>query len=136
MRIAVLKVFVGLSFVVTFQLFVSASFAATEGKLPILPGAIEKVCSDNEKGACIESPSQRVQITSTENLTGVVNKLLNQSKKMGWKMNSVPSSSTPRYQSSNSKGYSLLWSVEKANTGADGSGKSVYYIYYWKIYGE
>jgi hypothetical protein len=132
----VFKVLMELSLIVSFQSVASAALAAIEGKLPVFPDAIEKVCSDKEGGACIESPTLRLQFSTSDNLIGVVKKLLNQSKKLGWKMNKVPGSGTPRYQSSNRKGFWLMWSVNKDSTKTDESGKSIYNIYYWKIYGE
>ncbi|SEM76312.1 hypothetical protein SAMN04489760_1444 [Syntrophus gentianae] len=130
------KLLMVLSFFVFFELFVNSALAEKEGKLPIFPDATEKVCSDYEGGACLESPTLRVQFSTYDNLAAVVQKLLNKSKKYGWKMYKIPGSETPRYQSSNSKGFVLLWSVDPISAKSDKSCKITYNIYYWKIYGE
>jgi hypothetical protein len=136
MRINLFKLLMMLSFVMFFQLFVNSVYAEKEGKLPIFPDAREKVCSDHEGGACLETPTLRLQFSTSDNLATVVKKLLNKSKKLGWKMYKISGTEAPRYQSSNSKGFVLLWSVDYISTKSDKLNKNTYNIYYWKIYGE
>lgn len=124
------------SFVVLSLLCADSVPAATEGKLPLFQDAVEKACSDEDQGACLETPTVRFQFSTPDDLATVVRKLLVQSKELGWKMQKVTGTASPRYQSSNGKGFYLLWSVEDAGKKTGPSGKSTYYIYYWKIYGE
>ena len=105
--------------------------------LPMISGAKEKPCEENEKGACIESPTRRMEVLSAESVDAVVKRLLLISKEQGWKMSKVSGARDFRYQSLNSKGFSLLWSIEKVGQDKDKSKQQgLYYIYYWKIYGE
>ena len=108
------------------------------GKLPMISGAKEKPCGEEEKGACLETPKKRFEITSSADIGSVVKDLLLLSKEKGWKMLKITGSRDLRYQSRNTKGFSLMWSVEKARTVKKPGGKdqTVYYIYYWQIYGE
>jgi hypothetical protein len=41
-----------------------------------------------------------------------------------------------RYQSLNSKGFSLLWAIEEVGRDKVKGEQGRYYIYYWKIYGD
>jgi hypothetical protein len=105
--------------------------------LPIIPGAKEKPCGESEKGACVENPTIRMEVESTGNITDIKKRLLLMSKKQGWKMIKVSGAQDVRYQSLNSKGFSLLWSIEKIGFENDKNKKrGFYHIYYWKIYGE
>lgn len=124
------------SFVVLSLLCAGSVPAATEGKLPLFQGAMEIACSDDDQGACLETPTVRFQVSTSDDLATVVRKLLAQSKELGWKMQKVTGTDSPRYQSSNGKGFYLLWSVENAGKKTSPSGQLTYYIYYWKIYGE
>ena len=124
-------------------LFVSLGFALPAladdaDKLPLISGAKEKPCREDEKGACLETPKKKFEILSSADIGSVVRDLLQLSKKKGWKMSKVNGISNPRYQSRNSKGFSLMWSVEKVRTLKKLAGKdqTVYHIYYWQIYGE
>jgi hypothetical protein len=105
--------------------------------LPILSGAKEKPCREDEKGACIENPTFRMEVVSTGSVAAVAKQLLLMSKKQGWKMIRVLGAHDVRYQSLNSKGFSLLWSIEEVGPDSDKSKQQEFYhIYYWKIYGE
>jgi hypothetical protein len=116
---------------------VPAACADNMKNLPIISGAKEKPCKDNEKGACIESPTLRMEVLTAESVEAVVKQLLLLSKEQGWKMSKVSGARDFRYQSSNSKGFSLLWAIEKVGRDKDKSKQQgLYYIYYWKIYGE
>jgi len=124
-------------------LFISLSFtlpapADTADNLPMISGTKEKPCGEDEKGACRETPKKRFEITSSADIGSIVKNLLQLSKEKGWKMFKVTGLKDPRYQSRNSKGFSLMWSVEKVRTvkKPKGGDQTLYYIYYWQIYGE
>jgi hypothetical protein len=108
------------------------------GKLPMISGAKEKPCGEDERGTCRETPKKRFEITSSTEIDSVVKHLLQLSKDKGWRMFRVPGLKDPRYQSGNARGFSLMWSVEKVRTvkKPGGGAQNVYDIYYWKIYGE
>jgi hypothetical protein len=118
--------------------FVLPAPADNAGKLPMISGAKEKPCGEEETGTCLETPKKRFEITSSADIGSVVKDLLLLSKEKGWKMLKVSASSDLRYQSRNAKGFSFMWSVEKVRTIKNPSGQdqAVYYIYYWQIYGE
>jgi hypothetical protein len=105
--------------------------------LPIISGAKEKPCEEKEKNACIESPTLRMEVLSAESVDAVVKRLLLISNEQGWKMSKVSGARDFRYQSLNNKGFSLLWSIEKVGQDKDKSKQQgLYYIYYWRIYGD
>ena len=111
--------------------------ADTMKNLPIISGAKEKPCTETEKGACIENPTFRMEVVSTGSVAVIAKQLLLLSKKQGWKMIKVSGAQDVRYQSLNSKGFSLLWSIEEVGFDNDKSKqRGFYHIYYWKIYGE
>jgi hypothetical protein len=117
----------------------SMGYAADSGKLTILPGSKEKPCSGDEENACRETPTSRMAYTSLAGIDDVANQLLVLSKKQGWKMIKVAGCDTPRYQSSDSHGFVLLWAVERGTVlinDIEDKKKTNYNIYYWKIYGE
>jgi hypothetical protein len=127
--------------VVVFLLWSGLGAVAMSGELeqfPILPGAIEKPCGDDEAGICRESPVLRFEIRSAEKPGTMVKKMLLLSRKKGWKMNRVTGTPEPRYQSTNGKKFDLLWAVEKAgrDKGLRGRDETVYHIFYWKVYGD
>jgi len=107
-------------------------------RLPMIPGAKEKPCAEDETGTCQETPKKRFELTTSADIGTLVKELLRLSKEKGWKMIKVAGLKDPRYQSSNAKGFALIWSVEKVRTvqKAGGGSPTVYYIYYWQIYGE
>jgi hypothetical protein len=124
-------------------LFISLGFAppAPAGdadKLPFISSAKEKPCGEDETGTCLETPKKRFEITSSAEIGLVVKNLLQLSKDRGWRMFRIPGIKNPRYQSRNTKGFSLMWSVEKVQTVKKPGGgvQNVYDIYYWQIYGE
>jgi hypothetical protein len=111
--------------------------AVSMRNLPIIPGTKEKPCEESEKGACVENPALRMEVELTGNITDITKRLLLMSKKQGWKMIKVSGAQDARYQSLNSKGFSLLWSIEKIGLDNDKSKQRGFYrIYYWKIHGE
>jgi hypothetical protein len=112
--------------------------AGEADKLPLISSAKEKPCGEDETGTCRETPKKRFEITSSAEIGSVVKHLLQLSKDKGWRMFRVPGLKDPRYQSINTKGFSLMWSVEKVRTvKKPGEGaQNVYDIYYWQIYGE
>ncbi len=118
--------------------FVLPALAASAERLPLFSGAKEKPCNENEQGICLETPKKRFEITSSADIDSVVKDLLWLSKAKGWKMFKVSGIREPRYQSRNARGFSLMWSVEKVRTvkKPGGSDQTIYYIYYWQIYGE
>lgn len=114
------------------------ALALDSAKLPMISGAEEKPCDEDETGTCLENPKKRFAITTPAEIGSVVQNLLQLSKDKGWRMVRVSGIKDPRYQSRNTKGFSLLWSVEKVRRVKKPGGglQNVYYIYYWPIYGE
>lgn len=114
------------------------ALAFNSDKLPRIPGAKEKPCAEDETGICLETPKKRFELTTSVDIGSVVKELLRLSKEKGWKMFKVPGLKDPRYQSRNSQGFSLMWSVEEVRKikKAGRSFPTKYYIYYWQIYGE
>lgn len=105
---------------------------------PILPGAKEKPCGEEEKGLCREMPALRVEIRSEKEIGAVAKALLLLSKKKGWKMVRVTGTPEPRYQSINGKKFDLLWAIEKAgqNKGPKGRDETVCHVFYWRVLGD
>jgi hypothetical protein len=128
-------------FVLVLFMFLSFALPAPAddaGKVPMISGAKEKPCAEEEKGTCLETPKKRFEITSSADIGFVVKDLLLLSKEKGWKMLKITGSRDLRYQSRNTKDFSLMWSVKKARTVKKPGGKdqTLYYIYYWQIYGD
>ncbi len=51
------------------------------GKLPMISGAKEKPCGEEEKGTCLETPKKRFEVTSSADIGSVVKDLILSSKK-------------------------------------------------------
>ncbi len=127
--ILVLSLFFGLS---------QPALAFNSDKMPKIPGAKVKPCAEDETGICLETPKKRFELTTGTDIDSVVKELLRLSKEKGWKMFKVTGLKDPRYQSRNSQGFSLMWSVERSGKlkKSGVSPQTVFHIYYWQIYGE